>query len=430
MGTGFSAPPQKDFNSCAALLSTQSGYFGKLDQWAGKQCSQASDLNGLLLLPVMELAPKIGSFFTGKLGQCQSGMAGVSSKTKQMGQNYASNEHTTASSFAGFYGQPLPAFPDLGEVPGLSHLGDFQDDPIKLTEPDPAGDDTAKNISHQMMLLGFGTDAGSAGVQSGAGLTSGIPGLSGIGNFSGKILGMANKVYQYFTGQSLIAELFQPLVGNWGRLKYLSDAYDQLSSATYTVSGTMRKGAVKLAGEWTGDAATGFDSVMFRWSMGSGGLGDAAKLMSKAYKDGYDAVCVLVQLALQAITRLINDECKQLVETLGGDAAIETVGGGPEDPIADIVAGLWTAYKIYRIINAIITAVKAIIAIYDKIKSAIQQIGSDVDAVIKAFNSPLDLSGMVSSLLDDVEKRGFDFEQNSGWNPEVGAARIALLPSS
>lgn len=430
MSGGFNAPPQQDFNSCAGLLSKQSADFGQLDQWAGKECSQAQDLNGLLLLPIMELAPKIGSFFSGKLGQCQSGMATVSSKTKEIGQNYASNEHNTSSTFAGFYGQPLPGFPDLGDVPGLSHLGDFTDEPIKLTEPDSAGDDTAKNISHQMMLLGFGSDAGSSGIQSATGLTSGIPGLSGIGNFSGKILGMANKVFQYFTGQSLIALLFQPLVGNWGRLKYLSDAYDQLSQATYTVSGTMRKGAVKLAGEWTGDAATGFDSVMFRWSMGSGGLGDAAKVMSKAYKDGYDAVCVLVQLALQAITRLINDELSQLVQTVGGDAAIETVGGGPEDPIADIVAGIWTAYKIYRIINGIITAVNAIISIYDKIKAAIQKIGSDVQAVIKAFNSPLDISGMVNSLLDDVKQRGFDFEQNSGWNPELGAARIAMLPSS
>ena len=428
MGTGFTAPPQKDFNSCAALLSTQSGYFGQLDQWAGKECSQAQDLNGLLVLPIMELAPKIGGYFAGKLAQCQSGMASVSGKTKQIGQNYASNEHATSSTFAGFYGQPLPAFPDLGEIPGLSHLGDFDDEPIKLSEPDPAGDDTAKNISHQMMLLGFGTDSGSAGIQSGAGLTSGIPGLSGIGNFSGKILGMANKIFQYFTGQSLIQLIFQPVVGNWGRLKFLSDAYGQLSDSLYTVSGTMRKGGVKLAGEWTGDAATGFDSVMFRWSMGSGGLGDAAKVMAKAYKDGYDTACVLVQAALQLITRLVNNELKQLVETVAGDAAIETVGGGPEDPVADIVAGIWTAYKIYRIISAVITAVNAIIAIYEKIKAAIQKISSDVDAVIKAFESPLDLSGMVHSLINDVEQRGFEFEKDSGWNPELGAARIALLP--
>jgi uncharacterized protein YukE len=434
MGNGFTAPPKKDFDSFAGLMGQQAGHFGQLDQWAGKECSEAGDLDGLLVLPVRELAPKIASFFTQKLGRCQAGMTDVAGKARQTGQGYASTENANSSSFANLYGQPLPGFPDIGVLPGLQHLGDFTDEPLKLNEPDPAGDDTAKNIQRQLFILGFG---GGGGVQGAAGLTPvqqdlGLvnPGtwLAGIGNFSGHILAMADKIFKYFTGQSLVELLIRPITGNYGRLKFLQDAYDQLGDGIYTVTGTVRKGSVRLGGEWQGDAATGFDSLMFRWSMGSGGIGDAAKIMSHVYRNGYDTICVLIQAALQAITRLINAGLKQLVEAVAGDAAIETVGGGPEDPIADIVAAIWTVYKIYQIINAVIVAVQAILKIYDDVKKAVQKLVNDVEAVIKAFQSPASLKAEVNSLLDDVRQRGFEFEKNSGWNPDLGAARIALLP--
>jgi hypothetical protein len=192
----------------------------------------------------------------------------------------------------------------------------------------------------------------------------------------------------------------------------------------------MRKGSVRLGGEWTGDAAVAFDSLMFRWSMGAGGIGDAAKVVAGVFKDGYYTVCGLVQAALQAITRLINNELKHLVETAEGDAAIVAVGGGPEDPVADIVAGLWTAYKIYHIVKAIIAAVLVIQKIYDSIKTAAGKIESDVNAVIKAFSAPLDISGEINSLLDQERQKGFEFEKTGGWNPKLGAARIAVLPSA
>jgi uncharacterized protein YukE len=430
MSNGFTAPPKADFDSYAGLMDAQAGHLGDLSKWAGKECSEAHDLDGLLVLPVMELAPKIASFFTQKLGQCQGGMTSVAGKARQTGQDYASTENANAHSFAGVFGQPVPGFPDIGLIPGLQHLGDFTDEKVDMREPDPAGDDTAKNISHQLMILGFGTDPGAKGIQAGAGLTSGIPGFSGIGNFSGKILSMGDKLFRYFTGQSLVELIFHPITGNYGRLKFLQEAYDQLGDGIYTVTGTIRKGSVRLGGEWQGDAATGFDSLLFRWSMGSGGLGDAAKVVSHVYRDGYDAVCVLVQAALQAITRLINNELKQLVETVAGDAAIEAIGGGPEDPIADIVAAVWTLYKIYRIVSAVIAAVQAIIKIYHDITKAVQKIQDDVQKVVSFFNAPLDIQGHINSLLDDVRQRGFSFEKNGAWSPDLGAARIALLPAA
>ncbi|WP_225846507.1 WXG100 family type VII secretion target [Streptomyces sp. HPF1205] len=429
--TDLKVPPQGDFKSYAGLMDKQAGHFKELDNWVTAHCHDASDLDGLLVLPIQELAPKIASAFSGKLSQCATGMSGVAGKARETATDYADNEHATAHSFAGIYGTALPGFPDIGTVPGLQHLGDFTDESpgLKAGDLDEAGDVTAKNIETQLKLLGFGSDPGSKGVQAATGITSGTPGIKGTGNLSGKILGMADGIFKHFTGESLVELLFKPITGNYGRLKVLQEAYDQLGDGIYTVTGTCRKGSVRLGGEWTGDAATAFDSLMFRWTMGEGGIGDAAKVVAGVFKDGYYAVCALVQAALQAITRLINDELKQLVETAEGDAAIEAVGGGPEDPVADIVAGLWTMYKIYRIVKGIISAIKAIHAIYEKIKTAVSKIISDVEAVIKSFSQPLDIQGQINSLLDQERQKGFEFEKTGGWDPKLGAARIAVLPS-
>jgi uncharacterized protein YukE len=427
-------PPKGDFDGYAGLMDKQSGHFKELDNWVSAHCHDASDLDGLLVLPIKELAPQIASAFSAKLSQCATGMSGVAGKARETGTDYTTHEQITAQSFAGIYGTPLPAFPDIGVVPGLQHLGDFTDeDPgLKASSLDPAGDVTAKNIETQLALLGFGADPGSNAVQKAAGLktfTPNVKGMQKVGNLSGKILGMADGLFKHFTGHSLVELLFDPITGNYGRLKYLQEAYDQLGDGIYTVTGTCRKGSVRLGGEWTGDAATAFDSLLFRWTMGSGGIGDAAKVVSNVFRDGYYTVCALVQAALQAITRLINNELKHLVETAEGDAAITTVGGGPEDPVTDVIAGIWTAWKIYKIIKGIVSAIKAIHSIYENIKKAVSKIVSDVQAVIKSFSEPFDIQGQINSLLDQERQKGFAFEKTGGWDPKLGAARIAMLPS-
>ncbi|MEV6942051.1 hypothetical protein AB0N07_08595 [Streptomyces sp. NPDC051172] len=73
------------------------------------------------------------------------------------------------------------------------------------------------------------------------------------------------------------------------------------------VHGSSRKGSWKLGGEWSCEAATNFDSYLFRWTMGIGGVGDAAKLAAKAFKDGYHIVVGLVWEALSEIGKLMDE---------------------------------------------------------------------------------------------------------------------------
>jgi hypothetical protein len=74
-----------------------------------------------------------------------------------------------------------------------------------------------------------------------------------------------------------------------------------------------------------------------------GGVGDAAKLAAKASMDGYHVVIGLVWAVPSEIGQLMEDGIKklaeQLAEMIAGDAAIEAVGLGPEDPVAGVVAG-------------------------------------------------------------------------------------------
>ncbi len=404
---GFEAPPQGDFQSYEKLVGQQGGHLGALNKWSSNQCGDTDGLDGLLYL-LRGAVTGTSHFFAGKLAQSERGMGVVAGKVQQTSANYTGTDQNTAANLRSLYPTPLPGFPDIGAVPGMPRLGNFTDEPVTLTEPTGADADTAKNIKHQLMTMRSG--------------------------FSSGPLSTAQSVFSFFTGQNLVELLLDPLVGDYGRLLYLHDAYQELGAGSYTVAATLRKGSWSLADEWTGQAAVGFDSYLFLWTMGIGGIGDAARVAAKVYKDGYDTVVALVYVALTKINQLLGDELEQLAEQGGelveGDAAIEAVGGGPEDPLADIGAGIFSAYKLYKVyklISRIVSIIDDIETVFTKISESVQAVESGITAIEKMIDSPMPTLG---SLVNDVEQRGFSFEQNGAWDPTLGAVRIAMLPSA
>ncbi|MEZ0094778.1 WXG100 family type VII secretion target [Streptacidiphilus sp. EB129] len=404
--TGFRTPPQGDFHSYSGLVTAQGGHLGDLGKWCGHECSETTGLDGLLAL-LRGVVPEFSGYFSEKTAQCVRGMHLVSSKVDQTSSGYTGTDQGIAAGLSKLYPAPLAGFPDLGAIPGASAVGNYTDEDVKPTEPTSGADDTAKNISHQMLTMREGFKSGPVAV--------------------------AEKVFKYFTGQSLVALLLEPLAGDYGQLLYLHDAYDQLGDGLYTVTGTLRKGSWALGSEWTGQAATAFDSYMFSWTMGIGGLGDCAKVVAKIYKDGYDAVVLLVQAALREINKLMIEVLPKMAkegeECLGGDAAIEAIGGGPEDPVADVVAGIFTAEKLYELYRTISTAISIINGIektFELIQKAVSTIENAIHALVKDFESPMPTIG---SLINDVEQRGFSFEK-SGWDPTLGAVRVGMLPAA
>lgn len=404
---GFKTPPLDDFHSYSGQVRAEGDNLGTLNHYAAGPCADNQGLEGLLAL-VSGIIPEVAQFFEEKIGQCRRGMGLVAQKADATANDYRSTDHDTAAQLRALYPTPLGGFPDLGSLPGASRLGSFDSDKVQPKEPDDASQYEAKSISHMVWTLHTNMGEG--------------------------FLAGAEKLFKFCTGQSLIELLLTPLMGDFGRLEYLHDAYKTLSDGLFDVTGDLREGSWKLGSEWTGDAARGFDSYMFCWTMGMGGVGDAAAEVAKIYHDAYDAILVLVRLALRDIGTLINDDIEQLAklaaQTAEADTAIEVAGGGPEDPFADAGALLVTGvemYRMYKIVSRIVTAINAIEGTYKAIQTALHNIPDAIHAVIAAVNAPLPSIG---SLIDDVEQRGFQFERNAGWSHTLGAARIGLLPAA
>ncbi|WP_042451451.1 hypothetical protein [Streptacidiphilus jiangxiensis] len=390
-------------------MGLQGDHLNQLDQWCSGQCANAQGLGEGLLAPVQPVVPMVAQYLGDKLQQGTRGMHLVVDKIHRTSADYQRTDQSTAADLRSLYPAAYGGFPDIGELPGAGALGDFRDEDVSLTPPqDSASDDTTKAV-HEMLMGPFHT----AGVRA------------------------ADHVFQWLTGQSLVDLLMKPLFGDFGRLKYLSEVYDQLGDGCYTVTGTIRKGSWKLGGEWQGDTATAFDQYLFLWSMGVGGVGDAAKIASKAFHDGYDVICGLVAAALRGIGWMLDTSIKALsdwaAKALEGDAVIEAVGLGPEDPFADIVAGVFTAavglYEAYQIVTQIINDIGKIEAIYRAIVEAVHKIQDDVHKVMAFLSKGLQIPS-IGSLIDDVEQRGFEFEKNGFWSPELGAARMEMMPSA
>jgi hypothetical protein len=397
VSTALTAPTQDHFQACSGLMEGQAGHLAVLQQWMGDQCSSADGLKGLMT-PLAQVVPRVTGPLTGKLAQCERGMHDVSDKVTRSAKGYAGDGEADLDAVSGVFPAPLPHFPDISAL-HLPQVGDFTDEEVTLAPPQSAKEATAENTKHSLeamkVMLGNGP------------------------------LALAEKAFRLFTGQDLVALLIHPLTGEYGQLKSLHDAYAELASGAYTVAATIRKGSWALADKWSGDAATGFNSHMFRWGMGIGGIGDAASLVARAFRDGYAAVMPLVDTALTAINSLIKRELRQLAELVAGDVA-SMLFGGPLNLVADAVALANTLFRVYETVKLIIEGSHSIQKIFHEISKVIKETHAAVEKVLHFASQPLQ---SVRELIDHLEQRGFSFEKNAIWRPELGVARMAMIPA-
>lgn len=389
--TQVQAPPEAEFDALAGLFDKQRGHLADMAGYAHATCGNTDGLaNALSFLqqPVSDLA----AFMNGRLTHCQDGIADTARKVRDAGARYADADVQADTRIRASFPAALPGFP---EIPAGPSVGSYTDIDIDLPAPDDAEDILKANLDHVMSALGT-----------------------------------VEHVWRWVTGgDSLIERLVTPIMGNYGRLKYLQQAYDKLGEAGYTVAGNLRRGTYKMAPQWNGDAATEFEYWMFRWHMGIGGLGDLAKVASTVFHDGYLTITVLVQAVLDAIGMFINHEIKRLLEAVAGSAVIEAVGGGPEDPVADVVAIGWDAWKIYQAVSYAITAINEIVKLIEKLIEGIKKLSKDINDLIDLLRQGgADPAGTARTMLDHGLNRGLEIEKDQFWNPKLGATRIALLP--
>lgn len=387
-------PPKAHFTGCADLVRRQGGHLAAARHFLDTYCAKTDGLTNMLSVAAGPLQ-RLSNFLDGEYLRCVNGMGSTAQKITLTRDNYATTEVQNAATIKALYPGKIAGFPDLAKLPDYYNVDDAD---VKLDVPEEPDDP----ITVHLILVGGAVAA-------------------------------VQHVWAWVTGgDDLLARLITPITGEYGRLKYLQKAYDELADGTYTVAANLRKGTLSLASEWQGDAATAFDSYMFRWHMGIGGLGDVATMASKIIGDAHAAITLAVEAVLRAINTLIDHEMKQLAEKvaeiIAGDAAIELVGLGPEDPVADVVAGVWTAdrmYEIYKLVKVCITVISGIMALIEKARELVSKLEDDLNNILQVLSKGVD----VGDLINDFETRGFEFEKNGGWNPAAGAARIALLPT-
>jgi uncharacterized protein YukE len=393
----FAVPPAADFAAYAKLLQDQRGHLGVLGNFAGTTCDNTEGLDNLLSVlraPVDEMSGMLNN----KLFQCQGGMGATAGKVLDARQNYSEADTSAEAKIRAAYPAVAPGF---HEIPGGPAIGGFDDVDVTLKTPDEPADPIK---IHLVAIRGP--------------------------------LSAVEHVWQWLTGgDSLLQRLVTPITGSYTRLKYLQEAYAQLAEGTYTVAGNVRRGTWRLATEWNGEAATAFESYLFRWHMGMGGLGDAATVAANLFRDGYIAITAAVDVILKKISDLIENEieelAKQAAEMVAGDAAIEVVGGGPEDPAADVVALGYSVYKIYKIVRKIITAISVIETLIKDARKLAEDLAKAVDEIHELVASPMeDPSVLFGDMLNDVENRGVEFEKNASWPPAYGTKRIGMLPTA
>ena len=392
-------PPLADFTSYSNLLQSQRDHLGKLGNYAGMECDNTTGLDNLLA-PLRGPVDSLSTLLNNKLFDCQGGMGDVSGKVLTARQDYADADKNAEADIKGAYPAVVPGFI---EIPSSPSLGNFDDVDIDLKPPTEPEDPVHIN-------------------------------LIAVGNS----LAAAEHVWKWFTGESLLEKLVTPITGSYTRLSYLQEAYGNLAGSTYTVAGNLRRGTWKLASEWNGEAATAFEYHMFRWHMGIGGLGDLATIASNLFRDFYKTISLAVNAILRAISELIEKQikplCRMFGEMVAGDAVIEGVELGPEDPLADIAALTYSGYKLYKMykrVRMIITAISVIETSINKARDVVEKLKSGIsDLHTLIGNAMKDPSGTAKDMMNDAQNRGLEFEKNGSWNTKIGATRIGMLPTS
>ncbi|MVU78954.1 hypothetical protein GPX89_17085 [Nocardia sp. ET3-3] len=410
-------PPTEDFTQFNALVLAQSSHFDLMVDWAGNECRKTDGLEGLTK-PLVKKVEAASDFIGGKLKDCRKGMDTIQGKMYDASRTFQNTETDNTAAFTSIFGGKLAGIPDISTITQHDLIGTFDDDNVILKTPNV-------DTEYQEGALRMSKDLSAYHNQY-----KGVKGAKGPVSHE---LTAIDKIYRFVTGHSLISQLFEPLAGDWGRLSYLHEAYKTLSDGCYTVSANLTKGLWKLGGEWEGEGGEAFDSYMFKWSQGIGGIGDYARVVADACDVGYHAILMLVRSAVTAIDALINkalDLLKDKVEKMAAKmAAIEVVGGGPEDPVADVVAvgfALWDIIDIYKKVNTIVNDVARIVGIFTNISTKIDEISKALDPV--AYNVQEFFAPGSQSISDWFSQSVVSPESKPGWNPALGMARVKMLP--
>lgn len=232
----------------------------------------------------------------------------------------------------------------------------------------------------------------------------------------GGILGFVEDAWQAIMGESLLAKIVDPIVGNYARLNWLATAYNNLGDSTYQVAWNLRSGTLNVAPHWNGESGREFELHMFRWHQGIGGVGDTFHLLGKLLVEVYDLVSAGVNWALGKINEIIEWASRKLSGAVGWLTTIwDAVTGELYDKIREIVT----------LVDQITTRIDELRTACEELKTEIELIIDTVTQVITAIAHPGDT---IRDAAAQAQDSMFSFEEREDWDPALGAARVLMLP--
>lgn len=119
-----------------------------------------------------------------------------------------------------------------------------------------------------------------------------------------------------FTGYDLLAKVTPFLIGDWGTIRSIADAYGELEGGFKEVSQDLADGMNVLSGHWDsgpGGAAAAFDyHIRKRWVPAL----DAAARMANASEQNFQLLAQMYEYALTALLAVVNFYCLRIKRAL------------------------------------------------------------------------------------------------------------------
>lgn len=246
-------------------------------------------------------------------------------------------------------------------------------------------------------------------------------------------LGQLDWLWEQVFGESLLEQIVEPITGNYGRLKWLATAYQNLGDATYRVAWNMRTGTRTLAASWHGDASSAFQLAMFQWHMGLGGLGDVQHLIS----DGLEWAHGQVESGVNTIVGKINTLVEKAERFLPAGRA-----KGVFESVIDLdprgVLEQLNPMELYNDVRGLWDDVQEIRDKIDEVRDAVDDAKEDIEAALENLQLLTRAAGALGSVRDEVESYVEEqlgsyfttFERSDDHNSLLGAPRVLLLPVS
>ncbi|MEV7971728.1 hypothetical protein [Cellulomonas sp. NPDC089187] len=181
---------------------------------------------------------------------------------------------------------------------------------------------------------------------------------------AGPLLGGLDWLLEQLIGKSAIAELVEPIAGDWNGLERGAQAWGNAAGACAAIAGNYRAVATDVLGSWSGEAAEAFSARALeiadsfaQYGEGCGAMGEVTAALLELAKTTAETIAGVLGLIGDLLTRLLAEAAIPIAGWVAG--AIDGAISG-----ALLLGKFQTAYSaLQRLLTAIDGIIDAVTAI-------------------------------------------------------------------